>query len=147
MNNWIHILVSDPKRTVSDVLKQTVVPLFEQSDCKSKLGSAYDESFICAGGQKGEDACEGDGGGPLVCSLTNSRDEQYVQVSFDQISHNFLLQICCRMSKFSYMLYVEETDKWGLDQRDLRKKTCSDGIHVRIDTIFWAHCFFHFIIH
>ena len=95
INNWIHILVSDPKSTVSDVLKQTVVPLFEQSDCKSKLGSAYDESFICAGGQKGEDACEGDGGGPLVCSLTNSRDEQYVQVSFDQISHNFLLQICC----------------------------------------------------
>lgn len=56
----------------SVVLKEISVPLWEHSECASALqtqfGGNYNlpDSAVCAGAE-GRDACDGDGGGPLVC--------------------------------------------------------------------------------
>ncbi|CAB3362070.1 Hypothetical predicted protein [Cloeon dipterum] len=56
----------------SSQLKEVQVPLWEHSQCekalKEKFGPAYalPDTAICAGSE-GHDACDGDGGGPLVC--------------------------------------------------------------------------------
>ena len=51
------------------------MPLVEKRNCEqllrdnTRLGAFFelDDSFICAGGQKGIDTCKGDGGSPLIC--------------------------------------------------------------------------------
>jgi len=57
-------------------LRQIHLPVVENDECqnllrKTRLPDNFDlhDSFLCAGGSSkgGEDACEGDGGGPLVC--------------------------------------------------------------------------------
>ena len=50
------------------------MPLVENRNCEqllrdnTRLGAFFelDDSFICAGGQKGIDTCKGDGGSPLI---------------------------------------------------------------------------------
>ncbi|XP_070506196.1 mucin-5AC-like [Chironomus tepperi] len=57
------------------IIKQVDVPLIDQSTCLNMLratvlGSRFvldTISFVCAGGEKGKDACTGDGGAPLSC--------------------------------------------------------------------------------
>ena len=41
----------------------------------TKLGQKFKlhGSFVCAGGEKGNDTCRGDGGAPLVCRLPQSQ--------------------------------------------------------------------------
>eukprot|EP00090_Calanus_glacialis_P004714 TRINITY_DN13548_c0_g1_i3.p1 TRINITY_DN13548_c0_g1~~TRINITY_DN13548_c0_g1_i3.p1 ORF type:complete len:457 (-),score=110.09 TRINITY_DN13548_c0_g1_i3:90-1460(-) len=59
----------------ANILKEVRVPLVENQECQNlmrkntRLGPFFelDESFLCAGGQKGVDTCKGDGGSPLVC--------------------------------------------------------------------------------
>jgi len=59
---------------ISAILKKTRVPIVAHPTCQTslqnaKLGSRFrlHESFLCAGGQTNQDACTGDGGGPLMC--------------------------------------------------------------------------------
>ncbi|NP_001166254.1 serine protease homolog 90 isoform X1 [Nasonia vitripennis] len=53
----------------------------EQILRRTILGTNFelDRSFVCAGGAKGEDSCEGDGGSPLICPL-KADPKRYVQV-------------------------------------------------------------------
>merc|ERR1712038_653771 len=59
------------------------VPLMDSRDCQSRMKSALgrdagrnfqlSESEVCAGGEEGKDACDGDGGAPLVCQSKDNR--------------------------------------------------------------------------
>merc|ERR1719495_2173359 len=68
------------------VLKEVSLPVVSRDQCLdwlrvTRLGKRFklDQSFLCAGGEAGKDACRGDGGGPLVC-LKKDDPEHYVQV-------------------------------------------------------------------
>jgi secreted trypsin-like serine protease len=60
-----------------DYLRQVDLPLVNVSTCqdqlrKTVLGPKFildQQSFICAGGEAGKDACAGDGGSPLMCKV------------------------------------------------------------------------------
>ncbi|GAB6025913.1 hypothetical protein CHUAL_011885 [Chamberlinius hualienensis] len=70
----------------SSVLKEINVPLWTNSDCQNVMKSQFGSTFvlphtaICAGTED-KDACDGDGGGPLMCEL-NGRWEQVGIVSY-----------------------------------------------------------------
>ena len=59
------------------------LPIWEHDDCeqtyKGEVSSRFrlHDSFICAGGEAGIDACSGDGGGPLACPVPD-QDNRYV---------------------------------------------------------------------
>lgn len=62
-----------------DILKKIELPIVPVEQCqaalrKTRLGSSYilHDSFLCAGGEEGKDACSGDGGSPLVCPDPNN---------------------------------------------------------------------------
>jgi kallikrein len=68
------------------LLQQVTLPYVAHEECQdllrlTKLNTTFrlDDSFNCAGGERGKDTCRGDGGGPLVCPLTADPD-RYVQV-------------------------------------------------------------------
>ncbi|CAG9796577.1 unnamed protein product [Diatraea saccharalis] len=59
------------------ILKEVDVPIVASATCQSQLQAARlgpsfvldTTSFICAGGEPNRDACTGDGGSGLVCSV------------------------------------------------------------------------------
>lgn len=63
------------------VLKEIKVPLWNHDTCNGALQAQFGPAYIlpstalCAGSE-GNDACDGDGGGPLVCE----KDDQWYQV-------------------------------------------------------------------
>ena len=65
----------------SYIQKEVDVPVVPHYQCEqqlqqTRLGSGYNldkTSFLCAGGEKGKDSCEGDGGAPLVCETGNGQ--------------------------------------------------------------------------
>ena len=68
------------------VLKEVSLPVVPRDQCldwlrATRLGRRFklDQSFLCAGGEAGKDACRGDGGGPLVCPKKDNPG-QYTQV-------------------------------------------------------------------
>lgn len=63
------------KGSFQAVLREVELPVIGPTECESalrqtRLGAHYrlHQSFICAGGEGGKDACEGDGGSGLYCS-------------------------------------------------------------------------------
>lgn len=65
----------DEKSEHSVVLKEISVPLWNNPSCQNALRQQFGPGYtlpstaICAGAE-GRDACDGDGGGPLVCEKT-----------------------------------------------------------------------------
>lgn len=75
----------------SRILKKMRLSTVDKQECendlkKTKLGKKFSlhKSFMCAGGKTHEDACYGDGGGPLVCQIPeeNNRYQQVGIVSW-----------------------------------------------------------------
>ena len=63
-------------------MKQIKLPMVPNDQCQKALRDKtylfsrwkLHSSFVCAGGIEGEDACDGDGGGPLVCRAKDDPD-------------------------------------------------------------------------
>ncbi|XP_017086576.2 phenoloxidase-activating factor 2-like [Drosophila eugracilis] len=71
----------------SAVLKKVVLPMVDRSWCqeqlrKTALGWKYElaQSLICAGGEANQDACTGDGGSALFCSIGAESSRIYEQI-------------------------------------------------------------------
>ncbi|KAL7014334.1 hypothetical protein ACKWTF_015867 [Chironomus riparius] len=66
-----------PNSQYSPIQKEVDLPIIDQNTCQNQLratrlgsGFALDfQSFMCAGGEAGKDACIGDGGSPLSCQI------------------------------------------------------------------------------
>ncbi|KAL7638494.1 UNVERIFIED_CONTAM: hypothetical protein RMT77_011064 [Armadillidium vulgare] len=64
------------ERNFQPILKEVDLPIMENFECEeslrqTRLGNSFvldRNSFLCAGGEEGKDACGGDGGAPLVCN-------------------------------------------------------------------------------
>ncbi|KAF2887632.1 hypothetical protein ILUMI_18541 [Ignelater luminosus] len=53
----------------ADVLMKADVPIVSREECKKKLENVnrhVTSQHLCAGGERGKDACRGDGGGALM---------------------------------------------------------------------------------
>ena len=67
-----------------NILQKVEVPVVPHVTCQrnlrsTRLGSFFrlSSSFICAGGEQYKDACQGDGGSPLVCPMPGNSDRYY----------------------------------------------------------------------
>ncbi|XP_032293402.1 phenoloxidase-activating factor 2 isoform X2 [Drosophila virilis] len=72
--------------SMRNVLRKVDLPIVNRTECQQRLRSTrlgryfeLHESFICAGGERGLDACTGDGGSPLFCPLLD-HPNQYFQL-------------------------------------------------------------------
>ncbi|XP_062555591.1 phenoloxidase-activating factor 2-like [Armigeres subalbatus] len=66
------------------ILKKVELPVVPHQSCQSsmrttRLGLRFilDKSFVCAGGEVGQDTCRGDGGSPLVCPIPGNPTHYY----------------------------------------------------------------------
>ncbi|KAL1460475.1 hypothetical protein WDU94_012456 [Cyamophila willieti] len=96
-------------------LKKLDVKLVPRNTCQQKLrqtrlGGKFKlhDSFICAAGGPNQDACKGDGGGPLICQLKGQRD-RYTQVGI------VAWGIGCGSDTPGVYVDVKKYKKWILD--------------------------------
>ncbi|XP_017013989.2 phenoloxidase-activating factor 2-like [Drosophila takahashii] len=82
---WGKTYPTDPSH--STILKRVTLPIIKRSTCeqqlrRTNLGWSYQlpESLICAGGELNQDACIGDGGSALFCSIGARNSDVYMQV-------------------------------------------------------------------
>ena len=71
---------------IQSVLKAVTLPVVDDFECESALrrtrlggGFTLHDSFVCAGGKAGRDACTGDGGSALACE-DPQQPGRYVQL-------------------------------------------------------------------
>ncbi|ENN81037.1 hypothetical protein YQE_02556, partial [Dendroctonus ponderosae] len=71
-------------RTSVPILRKLELPTPSPDNCEEMLQKTYlgvkyqlHESFMCAGGEAGKDACRGDGGSPLVCATAPNETALY----------------------------------------------------------------------
>ncbi|XP_029712948.2 inactive CLIP domain-containing serine protease A30 [Aedes albopictus] len=69
------------------ILKSMELPYRQKSDCEQILKRAtrnnrfkLDSSFICAGGEFGQDTCQGDAGSPIIFPIPDTSDLRYFAV-------------------------------------------------------------------
>nr|XP_029713338.1 phenoloxidase-activating factor 2-like [Aedes albopictus]XP_029713339.1 phenoloxidase-activating factor 2-like [Aedes albopictus] len=69
------------------ILKSMELPYRQKSDCELILKRAtrnnrlkLDSSFICAGGEFGQDTCQGDAGSPIIFPIPDTSDLRYYAV-------------------------------------------------------------------
>lgn len=67
------------------ILKKIALPMVPNDNCEqqfraTRLGLRFNlhPSFVCAGGQKGVDTCQGDGGSPLSCPIQGQDSRHYL---------------------------------------------------------------------
>jgi len=107
------------------VLKEIEVPLWNNDNCNGALqgqfGPAYNlpSTTLCAGAE-GRDACDGDGGGPLVCE----KDGQWYQVGIVSFGIG-----CGRRNVPGVYTKVEDYEEW-IEQTILSAKR-KPGHHNR----------------
>ena len=101
LSNFNKILFFSSFSLASLKLKETDVPILSDYQCLRKTNLLTDKNFIiptssfCAGGDPNNDACQFDGGGPLVCSDEDNYYELTGLVSYgfgcdrDQVSNVF----------------------------------------------------------
>nr|XP_036678590.1 phenoloxidase-activating factor 2-like [Drosophila suzukii] len=82
---WGKTNITDPNN--SAVLNKVSLPIVNRNKCEqqlklTKLGWGYQlpQSLICAGGELNQDACIGDAGSPLFCSIGDRDKDIYMQV-------------------------------------------------------------------
>uniref|UniRef100_A0A8D8TJC9 Phenoloxidase-activating factor 2 n=1 Tax=Cacopsylla melanoneura TaxID=428564 RepID=A0A8D8TJC9_9HEMI len=89
-----------------------IVPrnICQQKLRQTRLGGQFKlhDSFICATGGPNQDACKGDGGGPLICQLKGQRD-RYTQVGI------VAWGIGCGTDTPGVYVDVRKFKKWILD--------------------------------
>jgi len=70
----------------SAIMKRIPLPVVDYNICQqrlrqTRLGALFrlDPTFMCAGGERGMDTCEGDGGAPLVCPIGDPSENRFHQ--------------------------------------------------------------------
>lgn len=63
------------ENTFTNIMKKVDLPVVSFQTCQTQFRRHYGQNFqlhnsmMCAGGERGKDACKGDGGSPLACPL------------------------------------------------------------------------------
>lgn len=83
LTGWGQQAYGDKKR-FSAILKKIELPIVPNEQCQQSIRATprgpnfnLHRSFLCAGGEAGKDACNGDGGSPLVCPISMTTDRYY----------------------------------------------------------------------
>jgi len=108
------------------VLKEVSLPVVPRDQCltwlkATRLGRRFklDQSFLCAGGEAGKDACRGDGGGPLVCPQKDD-PAHYTQV---HLLHKPYLPSAIKVGVVAWGIGCGEEDVPGV-YTDVSEQVC-----------------------